>query len=95
MKLKKVFSCLCSVLLFSALSLQTFAKTNEQPLTLSPVSLEEYPLYQKEDRSASAYIVMEGHHRSGIVREKYPRAPCHGKHHQNYRCTDGFGAGKS
>lgn len=59
MKLKKVFSCLCSVLLLSALSLQTFAKTNEQPLTLSPVSLEEYPLYQKEDRSASAYIVME------------------------------------
>lgn len=59
MKLKKVFSCLCSVLLFSALSLQAFAKTNEQPLTLSPVSLEEYPLYQKEDRSASAYIVME------------------------------------
>ena len=59
MKLKKVFSCLCSVLLLSALSLQAFAKTNEQPLTLSPVSLEEYPLYQKEDRSASAYIVME------------------------------------
>lgn len=59
MKLKKVFSCLCSVLLLSALSLQTFAKTNEQALTLSPVSLEEYPLYQKEDRSASAYIVME------------------------------------
>ncbi len=59
MKLKKVFSCLCSVLLFSALSLQTFAKTNEQALTLSPVSLEEYPLYQKEDLSASAYIVME------------------------------------
>lgn len=59
MKLKKVFSCLCSVLLLSALSLQTFAKTNEQPLTLSPVSLEEYPPYQKEDRSASAYIVME------------------------------------
>ena len=60
MKLKKVFSCLCSVLLLSALSLQAFAKTNEQALTLSPVSLEEYPLYQKEDRSASAYIVMEG-----------------------------------
>ncbi len=59
MKLKKVFSCLCSVLLLSALSLQAFAKTNEQALTLSPVSLEEYPLYQKEDRSASAYIVME------------------------------------
>lgn len=59
MKLKKVLSCLCSVLLLSALSLQAFAKTNEQPLTLSPVSLEEYPLYQKEDRSASAYIVME------------------------------------
>ena len=59
MKLKKVFSCLCSVLLLSALSLQAFAKTNEQPLTLSPVSLEEYPLYQKEDRSARAYIVME------------------------------------
>jgi len=59
LKLKKVFSCLCSVLLLSALSLQTFAKTNEQPLTLSPVSLEEYPPYQKEDRSASAYIVME------------------------------------
>lgn len=59
MKLKKVFSCLCSVLLLSALSLQAFAKTNEQPLTLSPVSLEEYPLYQKEDCSASAYIVME------------------------------------
>ena len=59
MKLKKVFSCLCSVLLLSALSLQTFAKTNEQALTLSPVSLEEYPLYQKEDLSASAYIVME------------------------------------
>lgn len=59
MKLKKVFSCLCSVLLLSALNLQAFAKTNEQPLTLSPVSLEEYPLYQKEDRSASAYIVME------------------------------------
>lgn len=59
MKLKKIFFCLCSVLLLSALSLQTFAKTNEQPLTLSPVSLEEYPLYQKEDRSASAYIVME------------------------------------
>lgn len=59
LKLKKVFSCLCSVLLFSALSLQTFAKTNEQALTLSPVSLEEYPLYQKEDLSASAYIVME------------------------------------
>lgn len=59
MKLKKVFSCLCSVLLLSALSLQAFAKTNEQPLTLSPVSLEEYPLYQKGDRSASAYIVME------------------------------------
>lgn len=59
MKLKKVFSCLCSVLLLSALSLQAFAKTNEQPLTLSPVSLEEYPLYQKENRSASAYIVME------------------------------------
>lgn len=59
MKLKKVFSCLCSVLLLSALSLQAFAKTNEQALTLSPVSLEEYPLYQKEDLSASAYIVME------------------------------------
>lgn len=59
MKLKKVLSCLCSVLLLSALSLQAFAKTNEQALTLSPVSLEEYPLYQKEDRSASAYIVME------------------------------------
>lgn len=59
MKLKKVFSCLCSVLLLSALNLQAFAKTNEQALTLSPVSLEEYPLYQKEDRSASAYIVME------------------------------------
>lgn len=59
LKLKKVFSCLCSVLLLSALSLQAFAKTNEQALTLSPVSLEEYPLYQKEDRSASAYIVME------------------------------------
>lgn len=59
MKLKKVLSCLCSVLLLSALSLQAFAKTNEQALTLSPVSLEEYPLYQKENRSASAYIVME------------------------------------
>lgn len=59
LKLKKVFSCLCSVLLLSALSLQAFAKTNEQALTLSPVSLEEYPLYQKEDLSASAYIVME------------------------------------
>lgn len=59
LKLKKVLSCLCSVLLLSALSLQAFAKTNEQALTLSPVSLEEYPLYQKENRSASAYIVME------------------------------------
>ena len=58
MKLKS-FSCLCSVLLLSALSLQAFAKTNEQAFTLSPVSLEEYPLYQKEDLSASAYIVME------------------------------------
>ena len=59
LEVKKVLSCLCSVLLLSALSLQAFAKTNEQALTLSPVSLEEYPLYQKENRSASAYIVME------------------------------------
>ena len=49
----------CALILSMGLCLNAAAKENTTPLSLSPLSLEEYPLYQQEERAADAYIVME------------------------------------
>ena len=49
----------CALVLSMGLCLNAAAKENTTPLSLSPLSLEEYPLYQQEERAADAYIVME------------------------------------
>ena len=49
----------CALILSMGLCLNAAAKENTSPLVLSPVSLEEHPLYQQQERAADAYIVME------------------------------------
>lgn len=49
----------CALVLSMGLCLNAAAKENTTPLSLSPLSLEEYPLYQQEEHAADAYIVME------------------------------------
>ena len=41
------------------LCLPVCAKESSGPLSPSPITLEGYPLYEQEERSARAYIVME------------------------------------
>ena len=55
-------SLLCSILslpLCIGLCLPACAKESAGVLSPSPITLEEYPLYRQEERSARAYIVME------------------------------------
>ena len=42
----------CALVLSMGLCLNAAAKENTTPLSLSPLSLEEYPLYQQEERAA-------------------------------------------
>lgn len=48
-----------SLSLWLGLCLPVCAKESSGPLSLSPITLEGYPLYEQEERSARAYIVME------------------------------------
>ena len=56
---RRLLCGVCTLILSLGLCLNAAAKENTSPLVLSPVSLEEYPLYQQEERAADAYIVME------------------------------------
>ena len=42
----------CALILSMGLCLNAAAKENTTPLSLSPLSLEKYPLYQQEERAA-------------------------------------------
>lgn len=56
---RRLLCGVCTLILSLGLCLNAAAKENTTPLSLSPLSLEEYPLYQQEERAADAYIVME------------------------------------
>ena len=56
---RRLLRGVCALILSMGLCLNAAAKENTTPLSLSPLSLEEYPLYQQEERAADAYIVME------------------------------------
>ena len=56
---RRLLRGICALILSMGLCLNAAAKENTTPLSLSPLSLEEYPLYQQEERAADAYIVME------------------------------------
>ena len=54
------FSFLCALLLFGcAADWRIFAKENRTPLCPSPVSLEDFSVYEQPDAAAKAYLVME------------------------------------
>ena len=54
------FSFLCALLLFGcATDWRIFAKENRTPLCPSPVSLEDFSVYEQPDAAAKAYLVME------------------------------------
>ena len=54
------FSFLCALLLFGcATDWRIFAKENRTPLCPSPVSLENFSVYEQPDAAAKAYLVME------------------------------------
>ena len=49
---RRLLRGVCALILSLGLCLNAAAKENTSPLVLSPVSLEEYPLYQQEERAA-------------------------------------------
>ena len=54
------FSFLCALLLFGcAADWRIFAKETRTPLCPSPVSLEDFSVYEQPDAAAKAYLVME------------------------------------
>ena len=49
---RRLLRGVCALILSMGLCLNAAAKENTTPLSLSPLSLEEYPLYQQEERAA-------------------------------------------
>lgn len=58
-RFRKTACFLLSFFLIFSFCLPVCAKQNTKPLTLSPIDLQNYPLYEQSELSCKAYIVMD------------------------------------